>query len=34
MVRQGEDKDRARDNSEDEHKDRGENIDRIFIQVK
>jgi hypothetical protein len=30
----GEDKDRARDNGEDDDKGRGENVDRIFIQVK
>jgi hypothetical protein len=30
----GKDKDRAGDNGEDEDKDKGENVDRIFIQVK
>jgi hypothetical protein len=34
MAGWGEDKDRAGDNGEDEDKDRGENVGRIFIQVK
>jgi hypothetical protein len=34
MAGWGEDKDRARDNGKDEDKNRGENVDRIFIQVK
>jgi hypothetical protein len=34
MAGQGKDKDRAEDNGEDEHRDRGKNVDRIFIRVK
>jgi hypothetical protein len=31
---QGKDKDRAGDNGEEKDRDRGENVDRIFTQIK
>jgi hypothetical protein len=34
MAGWGKDKDRAEDNGKDEDRDRCENVDRIFIQVK
>jgi hypothetical protein len=34
MAGWGKDKDRAEDNGEDKDRDRGENIDRIFIRIK
>jgi hypothetical protein len=34
MAGQGKDKDRAEDNGDDKDRDRGENVERIFIQVE